>query len=61
MKHKVTCPCCKGEKKTVTCEEGSLPGLEGIQTFIIDEKECSHCEGRGVIEAEVGEANDTKD
>ena len=54
---RVTCPCCKGEKKTVTCEPGQIPGVD-VPTYIIDEKPCTHCEGTGRIEAEVEESNE---
>jgi hypothetical protein len=54
IKHKVTCPCCKGEKTVVVWEPGSLPGVE-MPTVFIDIKECGHCEGTGEVDAEVPE------
>jgi uncharacterized protein YbaR (Trm112 family) len=48
----VVCPCCHGEKKLVVYEEGKLPGVD-IPTFFIDQKDCAHCEGTGVVEIEV--------
>jgi len=51
---KVTCPCCKGDKKLVVWSEGKLPGVD-IPTIFVDEKECAHCEGTGQVDAEVEE------
>ena len=51
-KHKVKCPCCKGDKEIIVTGEGKIPGIE-IPTIFIDSVMCAHCEGRGWIEAEV--------
>jgi len=53
---RVECPCCKGAKKLVVISsvQEVLPGVP-IEGYVIDDADCSHCEGTGKIEAEVEE------
>jgi hypothetical protein len=47
----VTCPCCHGKKKLLIFER-----VDGDPEMIGAHLEmCSHCEGRGKVEAEVEE------
>ena len=50
LRHRVTCPCCKGKKRLTLIEHDEILGRT-----LLTHPVCCHCEGKGEIEAEVDE------
>ena len=46
----VTCPCCKGKKRMTLVEHDEIEGRT-----ILTHPLCTHCQGKGEVEAEAEE------